>query len=65
MASAPAAICRIYRSNFRGHYPGKQKTFLIFLIALVKFSLNLENFQKEDESSSLIISEIIDGERCG
>ena len=31
----------------------------------MKFSLNLENFQKEDESSSLIISEIIECERCG
>ena len=65
MKAIPPILCRIYRSNFKGHYPGKQKTFLIFLIAFVKFSLNLENFQKEDESSSLIISEIIDGERCG
>ena len=31
----------------------------------MKCAWNLENFQKKDEYSSLIISEIIDGERRG
>ena len=31
----------------------------------MKCAWNLENFQKKDEYSSLIISEIIDGERGG
>ena len=31
----------------------------------MKCAWNLEHFQKKDEFSSLIISEIIDAERCG
>ena len=42
-----------------------QKTFSRFFIAFLKCALNLEHFQKKDEYSSLIISEIIDGERRG
>ena len=41
----------------------KQKTFSWFLIAFLKCAWNLEHFQKKDEFSSLIISEIIDAER--
>ena len=43
----------------------KQKTFSGFFIAFLKCALNLEQFQKKDEYSSLIISEIIDAERSG
>ena len=43
----------------------KQKTFSGFFIAFVKCAWNLEHFEKEDEYSSLIISEIIDAERRG
>ena len=43
----------------------KQKTFSEFFIAFLKCAWNLEHFQKEDEFSSLIISEIIDAERRG
>ena len=43
----------------------KQKPFSQFFIAFLKCALNLEHFQKKDEYSSLIISEIIDaGRRC-
>ena len=38
----------------------KQKTFSGFFIAFLKYAWNLEHFQKKDEYSSLIISEIID-----
>ena len=41
----------------------KQKTFSAFFIAFLKYAWNLEHFQKKDEYPSLIISEIIDGER--
>ena len=41
----------------------KQKTFSGFFIAFLKFAWNLEHFQKKDEFSSLIISEIIEAER--
>ena len=41
----------------------KQKTFAEFFIAFLKCAWNLEPFQKNDEYSSLIISEIIDAER--
>ena len=43
----------------------KQKTLSLFFIAFMKYALNLEHFQKKDEYSSLIISEIIDAERRG
>ena len=43
----------------------KQKIFSGFFIVFLKCALNLEHFQKKDEYSSLIISEIIDAERRG
>ena len=43
----------------------KKKTFSEFFIAFLKCALNLEHFQKKDEYSSPIISEIIDAERRG
>ena len=43
----------------------KQKTFSGFFIAFLKWTWNLEHFQKKDEYRSLIISEIIDAERRG
>ena len=43
----------------------KQKTFSAFFIAFLKCAWNLEHFQKKDDYSSLIISEIIDAERRG
>ena len=41
----------------------KQKIFSGFFIVFLKCAWNLEHFQKKDEYSSLIISEIIDAER--
>ena len=43
----------------------KQKALSGFFIAFLKCAWNLEHFQKKDEYSSLIISEIIDAERRG
>ena len=43
----------------------KQKTLSRFFIAFLKCAWNLEHFQKKDEYSSLIISEIIEAERRG
>ena len=43
----------------------KQKTFSEFFIAFLKCAWNLEHFQKKDEYTSLIISEIIEAERRG
>ena len=43
----------------------KQKIFSGFFIAFLKCAWNLEYFQKKDEYSSLIISEIIDAQRRG
>ena len=65
MTSTPTVICRIFRNNFKRHYLIKKKTFSAFSIAFLKCAWNLEHFQKKDEYSSLIISEIIDAERRG
>ena len=43
----------------------KQKIFSGSFIAFLKCAWNLEHFQKKDEYSSLIISEIIDAKRRG
>ena len=43
----------------------KQKIFSGFFIEFLKCAWNLEHFQKKDEYSMLIISEIIDAERRG
>ena len=43
----------------------KQKTFNGLFNAFLKCASNFEHFQKKDEYPSLIISEIIDSERCG
>ena len=43
----------------------KQKIFSGFFIEFLKCAWNLEHFEKKDEFSSLIISEIIDAERRG
>ena len=43
----------------------KQKTFSEFFIAFLKCARKLKHFQKKGEYPSLIISEIIEAERCG
>ena len=43
----------------------KQKTFSGFIIAFLKSTWNGKHFQKEGESSSFSISEIIDSKRGG
>ena len=51
--------------QFQTQLSQKQKTFSGFFIVFLKCAWNLEHFQKKDEYSSLIISEIIDAERRG
>ena len=51
--------------QFQTLLSSKQKTFSEFFIAFLKCAWNLGHFQKKDEYSSLIISEIIDAERRG
>ena len=43
----------------------KQRTFSGFFIGFFKCAWNLQHFQEKDGYASLIISEIIDGERRG
>ena len=43
----------------------KQRTFSRFFIAFLKCAWNLHHFQEKNGYPSLIISEIIDGERRG
>ena len=53
------------RLQFQTPLSHKQKTFSGFFIEFLKSAWNWEHFQKKDEFSSLIISEIIDAERRG
>ena len=43
--------------------PQKQKTFSGLFLAFLKCALNIEQFGKENEYSSLVISKVIDSER--
>ena len=43
--------------------PQKQKTFSGLFLAFLKCALNLEQFEKENEYFSLVISKVIDSER--
>ena len=54
-----------FPQQFQTPLSQKQKTFSGFFIAFLKCAWNLEPFQKKDEYSSLIFSEIIDAERSG
>ena len=53
------------RQQFQTPWSRNQKIFSGFFIAFLICAWNLEHFQKKDEYSSLIISEIIDAERRG
>ena len=59
MTSIPAAICRIYRNNFKRDYLTNKSLFLIFYCILEMFT-KFRTFSKQDEYPSLMISEIID-----
>ena len=65
MNSIPLAICRIYRNNFKRQHLKNKRFFLDFLLNSWNVHEVLEHFEKKDEFSSLIISEIIDAERRG
>ena len=54
-----------FLQQFQTPLSQKQKIFCRFFIEFLKCAWNLEHFQKKDEYSSLIISEIIDAERRG
>ena len=54
-----------FPQQFQTPLSKKQKFFSGFSIGFLKCAWNLERFQKKDEYSSLIISEIIDVERRG
>ena len=43
----------------------KQKMFSGFFIAYLECASNLEHFEKKDELSSLVLSEIVDSESVG
>ena len=54
-----------FTQQFQTPLSQKQKIFSWFFIEFLKCAWNLEHFQKTDEYSTLIISEIIDAERRG
>ena len=51
------------QQQFQTPLSQKEETFSGYFIAFLKCAWNFENFQRKDEYSSLIISEIIDTER--
>ena len=54
-----------FPQQFQTPLSQKQKSFSWFFIAFLQCAWNLEHFQKKDEFSNLIFSEIIDAERRG
>ena len=64
MTSILAAICRISHNNFKRHYLRNKRLFLDFLLHFWNVDeIKFRAFLKKDLCPSLIISEIIDGER--
>ena len=59
MTIVPAAICRIFRNNFKRHYLKNKRLIPDF------FCISGACIKKKDDYPSLIISEIIDAERRG
>ena len=53
------------RHQFQTPWSRKQKIFSGFFIAFPKCAWNLEHFQKKDEYSRLIVSEIFGAQRRG
>ena len=53
------------QQQFQTPVSQKQKTFSGLFIGFLKCAWNLEHFEKKEEYSSLIISEIIDAQRRG
>ena len=64
MTSIPAAICRIYRNNFKRHYLKNKRHFGMFFW-LSEMCIKFRAFSKKNEYPSLIISQIIDAETRG
>ena len=56
---------KLLPQQFQTPLSSKQESLSQFFIAFLKCAWNLEHFQKKDEYTSLIISEIIDAERRG
>ena len=54
-----------FRQKLKALLSQKQKTFPGLFFAFLKCALNLKNFEKKDEYSSLVISKVIDSERGG
>ena len=65
MTSIPAAICGIYRNNFKRHYPKNQRLFLDLLLHFWNVHEIWSFLKKKDEYPSLIIPETIDAKRRG
>ena len=54
-----------FTKNLEAPLSQKQKTFSGLFLAFLKGALNLENFEKKEEYSSLVISKVIDSEGGG
>ena len=54
-----------FTQQFEAILSQKQESFSGFFIAFLKYALNLEHFEKQDEYPSLVISKVIDSERGG
>ena len=65
MTSIPVAACRISCKIFQTPLFKKQTISDDFFITFLKFSSNLQHWEKKDESPCKSISEIIDSERGG
>ena len=54
-----------FTQQLEAPFSQKQKTFSGFFLAFLKCALNLENFEKKGEYSSLVFSKVFDSERGG
>ena len=52
-----------FKQQLEASFSQKQRTFSGFFMAFLKCALDLEQFEKKDEYSGLVISKVIDSER--
>ena len=52
-----------FKQQLEASFSQKQRTLSGFFMAFLKCALDLEQFEKKDEYSGLVISKVIDSER--
>ena len=59
MTGIPVAICRLSDNKFKRLYLKKQKVFLDFFIAFLKYAWNLKHSEIKEEYPSVLLPKLL------